>query len=101
MRRQHLQPILRTALIAGALATAVMATAGSLGLKTDKAQPHRRSLQPRLMTMEGVLHQDRLGSWVLDGKTPLSQSEDLRWIEERHGSDGSPATGRTVRVSGQ
>jgi hypothetical protein len=101
MSKQHLRPVLRAALIAVALATAVIATAGSLGLKADKARPHVKRLQPRLVTVEGVLQQDRLGNWTLDGEAPLRQSRDLRWIEERHGRDGSPAAGRTVRLTGQ
>lgn len=101
MRRHHLRPILRAALIAAALATAVIATAGGLNLRTDRAKRHHRSQQPRLVTVEGVLQQDRLGTWTLDGETPLRQSRDLRWIDERRGREGSPASGRTVRLTGQ
>ena len=98
-RRRH---ILRTLLVVTALAVAVVAVAGSsLGLRVNRKQSRARHHQPRLVTMEGVLHQDRLGSWVLDDKTPLRQSIDLRWQEERTGRDGSPSAGRLVRLTGQ
>jgi hypothetical protein len=90
----------RVALAAAVLATAVIATAGSLGLRTDGAKKPRWH-QPRLETREGVLQQDRLGNWTLDGQLSLRPSDGLRWFEESRGRDGTPAVGRTARLTGQ
>jgi hypothetical protein len=102
MLGRHGRSITRAALVAAALATAVIATAGSLGLKTDKADKARsQRWQPRLVTLEGVLEQDRRGNWTLDGETPLLASRDLRWFEEGRALESSPAAGRTARLTGQ
>lgn len=98
-RQRH---ILRTLLVLAALAVAVAAVAGSgLGLRVNQKQGKTKRLQPRLVTMEGVLRQDRVGAWILDDKTPLNQTSDLRWREEINGRDGSPSAGRLVRLTGQ
>jgi hypothetical protein len=101
MRKQ--QYILRTLMVAAVLAIAAAAIAGSgaLGLRVDRGPKTVKRMQPRLVTMEGMLQLDRLGSWTLDGKIPLQQAPEMVWIDERDREETSPASGRTVLVSGQ
>lgn len=94
--------VLVAALIATMAMTALAQSSSSRGRHTDRSRAHQqRHRQPPLAWVDGVLQQNRIGSWMLSNGTPLEMAPKVVWREEVGGREASPASGRSVRLMGQ
>lgn len=91
---------LATVAITAAISIASSTTTRELDTERRRAQ-RLPSRQPAVAWLDGVLAQDRVGSWMLTDGTPLRMAPGVTWREEIGARESAPQSGRTVRLMGQ